>query len=180
MNPNELEEFLLLRDSGELDAASERRLEKALAQDPALRQKAEEARVLLHAGRWASDVTTPALSEIARERILRQSQRSSGRFLPRVLAAAALVLLGIGLWPHVASRFQPVSETLIAVTPVEAPPQQMADLEQPVLPDLDVSDLDSLQEELKSIATQDLHYDLATGGDPESWAQELLGLEDSI
>jgi len=170
MNRRELENAILLRESGELSPEEEAALENALEAEPALAAWAEEAHLLQEAGRYASRHTVPALAETERERILTASKGRSDA-LPRLLAIAAVLVLALGLWPHFAEPFHQEAPRLTAqVKPIRE------DLtgEDPLLSSLDR--LETEIEQIEDLALDDDHF----VEDPDYWASELLKMENTI
>ncbi len=171
MNHREFENALLLRDSGELSEAETLRLENALKNDPALAALAEENLTLQAAGPMSSTLVVPPLPALNRERILSSAAKPENKYLPRLLAFAALLVLGLGLLPHLASRFQP------------APPIMTAHIE-PIRADLQTEDpilntLEDLESELALWSGIGMN-DPAFLENENDWAEILMSSEDAI
>jgi len=171
MNTRELENAILLRDSGELSEAECQELDQALEKDPALAAFAEEVRVLMHAGTFSTNQTVPPLPDQNRERILLSHKKPAVNNMPRILALAALLVLGLGLLPHLSRKLQPAPQ--VYITEIE-PLRPTLDSEDPVL-----STLENLETELAL-------WTLLHPEDPDflenenDWATALLSPEDSI
>ena len=127
MNAREIENALLLRDSGELSGPELEKLSQALRSDPLLAALAQENRVLQAAGPLSSSLVVPPLSDLTRERILQAAHKPPHAYLPRLLALAAMLVLGLALLPHLTSRLQPTPSVLTtAVDPIR---NELQDLE---------------------------------------------------
>lgn len=100
MNTHDIEHLLLLESSGELTEADARRLNTARADDPRLDEKRRELHALEQAGRHATNALAPPLPDTSREAILRHAESTRRRGPGPLLAAAALVMIGLALWPH--------------------------------------------------------------------------------
>ncbi|GEM_PF-1177182 len=176
MNHSDLEQALLLLQSGELQGEERRRLEASLAADPELQARAAELQLLQSAGHWSTEtLPLPEIPELNRERILQAAPRH--RHLPRlqlILAAAAMLLVGINLWNHLAPV--PTFEHLVIAPPrVQSPELNvMSEVEEdPLISELAELDAElALLEEPLLDALQDELLD--------AWAEELLQLEDTI
>jgi anti-sigma factor RsiW len=166
MNPHDIEPWILLRESGELDPASAAELDAALAADPALRAFAESLQRLGDASRAATVLLAPPLPELNRARILREARIRPTPWIAPFLAAAAAVLLGLGLW-----QMQPKTAPVLPETAVAT---HTALAEDPVLSGLE--DLDTRLSALFDLAT----LDEAPETDVNTWAEELLALEERI
>lgn len=175
MNPSDIEQQLLLESSGELSPEQLRELEAALTAHPAYADTRREFRTLQQAGRLATDAAVPPQSDTAREAILRRAEASRPRRGPgRLLAAAALVLIGLALWPH------------LPRPGAQPPPLPVASHDLP--PDLDtdalleedplLEDLNTLNRQLRELAAPSSAEPLETG-DADYWALQLLAMEDS-
>ncbi|WFB34404.1 hypothetical protein P3T73_09545 [Kiritimatiellota bacterium B12222] len=171
MNTREIENALLLRDSGELSAEECKALDLALAADPAMQTLAEENQVLQAAGSFSSAEIVPPLSELSRERILACAQISKPRVLPRLLALAALLILGLSLLPHLSSFLQPQN---IILTAEVVPLRPALDLQDPILDELDL-----MESELTLWTMIDVE-DNAFLENENDWAETLIALEDTI
>ncbi|MDF3128053.1 hypothetical protein P0Y35_02470 [Kiritimatiellaeota bacterium B1221] len=171
MNHRELENALLLRDSGELSETDCLLLEEALEKDPALAALAEENQILQAAGPLSSTLMVPPLPELNRERILHAAEKPKNKYLSRLLAVAALLVLGLGILPHF-TRHLPPSQPLITaqIDPIRSDLQT----EDPLL-----DRLDDLEYELSLWSNLEM-------GDPafleneSDWAKILLSAEDTI
>lgn len=166
----DIENAILLRESGELSPDGEADLEAALAERPGLRDFAESSQILQRAGRDASRLTVPEVTELQRELILTRTRGHGGR-LPRLLALAALLVLALGVWPHLSGLLQSKPRTLNAeVEPIR---QTLAEAD-PL-----IGELDELDRELERLAETDAEsIDFIV--DSDYWAGELLALEDTI
>lgn len=171
MNAREIENALLLRDSGELSGPELTQLEQALRDDPALAALAGENRVLQAAGPQSSTLTVPPLPPLSRERILQAAAKPANPYLPRLLALAALLILGLGLLPHLTAYLQPTPPPLTtAVDPIR-------------------NDLSAEDPILHQLATLESELALWSGVSPSDpgfienendWAEILMTTEDSI
>jgi hypothetical protein len=171
MNERDLETALLLRDSGELSPAESAELDAALASNPELQAKADEFALIHFAGQWAADESVPPLAETTRERIL-QSATPPSRILPKLLAFAALVIIGLALWPHL---MQPKGY----VTPPEVALNPVTTSDDVFIEDSLLTSLETLNQELDDLADINLEEDLLAQ-DANDWASLLLAMEDSI
>ena len=176
MNHSDLEQALLLLHSGELQGDEQRRLEAALAADPELQARAAELELLQQAGHWSTEtIPLPEIPELNRERILQAAPRH--RHLPRlqlILAAAAMLLMGINLWQHLAPA--PALDHLV-IAPPRVQTQElnvMADVEEDPL----ISELAELDAELALL--EEPLLDVLQDELLEAWAEELIQLEDTI
>ncbi|MGA0334397.1 MAG: anti-sigma factor family protein [Kiritimatiellia bacterium] len=171
MNNRELENLILLRQSGELSDAEIQRLEEALRGDPALAALAESHEVLLEAGRFSSAHCVPPLPDLSRERILQAAPSRERPHVKRLLALAALLVLGLALAQHLRPSLQPAPE-IVATEMI--PARADLDAEDPIL-----SSLEELADELSLWKNLEM-------GDPafleneEDWAKILNFEEESI
>lgn len=170
MNTRDIENAILLRESGELTPGQEARLEASLAERPEPSSFAEESAILQQAGRDASRLTVPELPELQRQRILERTRGHGGR-LPRLLALAALLVLALGLWPHLSGLLQSEPKPLTAeVVPVR---ETLAE-EDPLIEELEL--LDRQLGQLAETNPESIEFIM----DSDYWAGELLAMEDSI
>jgi hypothetical protein len=171
MNAREIENALLLRDSGELSGPELEKLSQALRSDPLLAALAQENRVLQAAGPLSSSLVVPPLSDLTRERILQAAHKPPHAYLPRLLALAAMLVLGLALLPHLTSRLQPTPSVLTtAVDPIR--PNLTA--EDPIL-----NELQDLENELALWSALPVS-DPGFIENENDWAEILISAEESI
>lgn len=171
-SPNrELENAILLEQSGELTASEREALRQTLDEHPEPASWALESRVVQDACRAATDELTPPLPELSRERILKAASQPASKTLPRLLAVAALLVLALGLLPHLSRHLQ--SPPPPFTTHIE--PAQIDFQEQDPLLD----DLESLQDQLAVWSGMSLE-DSRILEDENDWAEILLTLEEPI
>ncbi len=103
MKPEQLEQWILLRESGELSEADARTLSEHLADDPALAAYAADTQVLMDAAQDGLEVDGPGPECMASLKTkafgatdLRP--RPYARRVMRVLSYAAVLALALGLW----------------------------------------------------------------------------------
>lgn len=163
------ERQLLLAASGELDAAEQADLDRALAADPALARLAEEQRVLLNVVRTAWTATGPSpaarerIRQAAREQARKQAQRRFRWPLAPVwrpiLAAAAGLVVAVSAWlwtPHSTEIASPdrVGEMHALVTVILEADASTAET---VSPDSEARHLQALAQRL--LTMQGLQFD---------------------
>lgn len=171
MNQHEIENALLLRDSGELSATHAEQLAQILARDPDWAALAEENRVLQAAGPLSSATVVPPLPELQRERILQAAAKPAPSALPRLLALAAMLVLGLALFPHLSNHLQPLPPVL--TTAIE-----------PVSPTL--TSEDPILNELAELENELALWSATPPSDPgfieneHDWAEILIAAEESI
>lgn len=173
MKKRDIEYYLLLESSGELSPEQARELEEALAAHPEWAESREELAVWSEAGRLASREEVPPLPETTAEALRRKAEdtrRGPGRWL----ALAALVMIGLALWPHLPRPARnPDPARVTALDPVADPvPDTLLEAD-PVL-----EELEDLDREIQSLASIDLDDSLETAS-ADYWAQQLLAMEDS-
>ncbi len=167
----ELENAILLEQSGELTAAEREALHQTLDDRPELAAWARESQVLQKAGQAATEDLTPPLPELSRERILKAASQPTSKTLPRLLAVAAMLVLALGLLPHLSRRLQ--SPHPVFTTHIESVEVDFQD-EDPLL-----DDLESLQDQLAVWSDMSLE-DNRILEDENDWAEILLTLEEPI
>ncbi|MDA3875387.1 MAG: hypothetical protein PF795_15680, partial [Kiritimatiellae bacterium] len=82
----ELENAILLEQSGELTDAERENLYQTLQDRPGLADWARESRAVQAAGLSASEHLTPPLPELNRDRLLKAANQPTSRIVPRLLA----------------------------------------------------------------------------------------------
>lgn len=171
MNAREIENALLLRDSGELSAPEQEKLLQALQSDPVLAALDLENQVLQAAGPLSSSIVVPPLPDLNRERILQAARKPAHAYLPRLLALAAMLILGLALLPHLTNRLQPTPTVLTtAVDPIR--PNLTA--EDPIL-----TQLEALENELALWSALPVS-DPGFIENENDWAEILISAEESI
>ncbi|HMP74863.1 MAG TPA: hypothetical protein PKE12_01080 [Kiritimatiellia bacterium] len=108
MNRDKIEQWILLRQAGELGPWRTRRLERLLARDPALRAFAADAEHLTHTARaWSVAQPRPHTAEAIHARIHAPVDRTEEWVFqpthrairwPALAGVAALALVALGLW----------------------------------------------------------------------------------
>lgn len=171
-SPNrELENAVLLAQSGELSPAELDSLQQARRERPDLDAWAKESLVLQSAGRTTSEELVPPLPELNRERILKTASRPESKALPRLLALAAVLVLALGLLPHLSRHFQAPPPTLTTrIEPIQEDFQSVDPL---------LEDLESLEDQL-AVFTDLSMDDSRILEDENDWAELLLSLEEPI
>jgi len=171
MKPRELENALLLRESGELSETDLKELTIALEQNPELAKQAEENQVLQQAGPYSSSILVPEIPELTRARILTIAEKPTNKNLSRLLAIAALLVLGFGLFPHLSNSLQPEHPVVaFDVTPI----RHSLTAEDPIL-----DTLRELESELSLWSSYDMN-DSSFLEDETDWATTLISSEESI
>lgn len=171
MNRQELENALLLHDSGELPEPEVRRLEAHLAEHPEDRSIAEEFHVLQEAGRFASRETVPPVDEVLRERLRSVSEASQPkRTLPRLMALAAGIAIAVASLPLLLPP--PSQPDLVPATVADYAPLTLD--HDPLM-----EDLEQLEERLADWSGR-LPAEDITLMEEEYWARSLLESGESI
>jgi len=174
MNTNDIDLLLLLESSGELTPEQKTQLDEAVRLDPEVAARREDMAVLQHAGRVASGECVPAQPDIHREAILQQAGPESRRGPGPWLALAALLVIGLALWPHLPrsdSGSGPAPKPLVATDPVMEPTKEILE-EDPVLAGLE--DLDRALNDIRPLNVADV-----LEPDADFWAEQLLLTEDT-
>jgi hypothetical protein len=178
----ELEQTLLLHQSGELDAEAQAYVAKQIAADSDLAQMDELNRAIMDHSREATVCSD--LSPLQQETILRAGERAHQRQqrpgISKALwaaAAAMLVLTAVGI---IAPQLNGPKETFSSTTPDAS---QLDDIVDVAFADLD-SQLDTFEAELSQLEAQltdpyALFESNGSDSDLESLADELFALEES-
>ncbi|MCO5061240.1 MAG: hypothetical protein M9963_04445 [Kiritimatiellae bacterium] len=173
MNSDQIEQWILLRQSGELSRRKSRQLDALLAQNPDLRQFQDDLQRLGNLSRASTDESSvPSMSGIIRARLLASAECEPKAYAIRqwdfipALAAAALLLLGVGLWLHRAPHESaPIARTTL---PSDSTALAWSD-------NLD-AELNELQDALAGLGDTQTQTSLSSA-DEESILRELLELE---
>lgn len=180
MNAQDLSNALLLRETGELPPAQVAELEAYLLEHPEAARQAGELQTLQEAGRFASQLTVPALSPLDLERIRVAGTKHPARWAPQLLAAAAAVAIVLFGLPFLTSPApQMVEEQFVEVgTPRIDLPFEPVSEDLPESDDLwqEVADLEAELDAWNSLSLKDPWL----VEDEASWAAELLAPGDSI
>lgn len=169
MNQQELENALLLLESGELSKQDAEKLKAYLAEHPEAEALQNEFTCLQHAGRFASAQLVPPVSEVQMEHIRAAAHSHPPRTLHRALAVAAGILLLVASWPLIAPSFLAPSPFVSSTDSDTLSPSD------PSLSDA-ISELEQELSAWKNTTPQDL-LQLA---EEEFWAEQLLTTGDSI
>ncbi|MEX2607707.1 MAG: hypothetical protein WD708_10205 [Kiritimatiellia bacterium] len=171
-SPNhEQKNAILLEQSGERTAAEREAPHQTHTDRPDLSDWAMESRVLQAASQSATEILSPPLPELNRTRILKAASQPASKTLPRLLALAAILVLALGLLPHLSRHLQ-------------SPPPSLTTRIQPVQTDFDsrdplLDDLDALQEQLAVWSNLSME-DSRILEDENDWAEILLSMEEPI
>jgi anti-sigma factor RsiW len=167
-----IENDILLEQSGELSPEEQQALRQALKDRPDLADWAREIGALQELGRSFPADHTPALPEISRERILQAAAAPKSKALPRLLALAALLVLALGLLPHLSRYSSPTPQDHL--TTQLNPIQSSWEDQDPLL-----RDLDYLQDQL-AVWSETSMEDPWVLEDENDWAEILLSMEEPI